>query len=66
MNQRFQESVALRPDWRLALVDQATPKPPRIILGGSVMRLLILSSVLSITFLLRKLQLLRLDGDPFG
>ena len=30
VNQRFQESNALHPDWRLALVYQATPKLPRI------------------------------------
>ena len=33
-------------DWRLVLVHQATPKLPKITLEGSVMRLLILSSVL--------------------
>ena len=35
-------------DWRLVLVHQATPKLPKITLEGSIMRLLILSSVLSI------------------
>ena len=30
VNQRFQESNALQPNWRLALVHQATPKLPRI------------------------------------
>ena len=30
VNQRFQESDALRPDWRLALVHQGTPKLSRI------------------------------------
>ena len=29
VNQRFQESDALRPDWRLVLVHQATPKLPK-------------------------------------
>ena len=52
-NQRFQESDALQPDWRLVLVHQATPKLPKINLG-SFMRLLILSSVLSISALIRK------------
>jgi len=52
--QRFQESNALRPDWRLALVHQGTPKLPRINLEGSVMRLLILLSALSISALIRK------------
>ena len=33
-------------DWRLVLMHQATPKLPKITLEGSVMRLLILSSVL--------------------
>ena len=47
-NQRFQDSDALRPDWRLVLVHQSTPKLPTITLEGSIMRLLILSSVLSI------------------
>ena len=32
-NQRFQESDALQPDWRLVLVHQATPKLPKINLG---------------------------------
>ena len=36
-------------DWRLVLVHQATPKLPKITLEGSIMRLLILSSVLSIS-----------------
>ena len=35
-------------DWRLVLVHQATPKLPKITLEGSIMRLLILSSGLSI------------------
>ena len=30
VNQHFQESDALRPDWRLVLVHQATPKLPNI------------------------------------
>jgi len=47
-NQLFQQSDALRPDWRLVLVHQATPKLPKITLEGSIIRLLILSSVLSI------------------
>ena len=54
VNQRFQESDALRPNWRLALVHQGTPKLPRINLEGSVMSLLILLSVLSIRALIRK------------
>ena len=53
-NQRFQESDCLRPDWRLVLVHQATPKLPKITLEGFIMRLLILSSVLSISALIRK------------
>ena len=48
VNQRFQESDALRPDWRLELAHQATPKLPKITLEASIMRLLILSSVASI------------------
>ena len=52
-NQRFQESDCIRPDWRLVLVHQATPRLPKINLG-SFMRLLILSSVLSISALIRK------------
>ena len=39
---------ALRPDWRLVLVHQANPKLPKITLEGSIVRILILSSVLSI------------------
>ena len=35
-------------DWRLVMVHQATPKLPKITLEGYVMKLLILSSVLSI------------------
>ena len=35
-------------DWRLVLMHQATLKLPKITLEGSIMRLLILSSVLSI------------------
>ena len=48
VNQFFQESDALQPDWRLVLAHQANPKLPKITLEGSIMRLLILSSVLSI------------------
>ena len=39
---------ALRPDWRLVLVHQANPKLPKITLEGSIVRILILSLVLSI------------------
>ena len=35
-------------EWRLVLVHEATPKLPKITLEGSIVRLLILSSVLSI------------------
>ena len=52
-NQRFQESDCIRLDWRLVLVHQASPRLPKINLG-SFMRLLILSSVLSISALIRK------------
>ena len=48
VNQCFQESDAPQPDWRLVLAHQANPKLPKITLEGSIMRLLILSSVLSI------------------
>ena len=48
VNQFFQESDALQPDWRLVLAHQANAKLPKITLEGSIMRLLILSSVLSI------------------
>ena len=50
----FQENDALRPDWRLVLVHQAILKPLKIPLDGSVTRLLILSSRLSISALIRK------------
>ena len=64
VNHRFQESDAPRPDWRLVLVYQATSKLPKITLEGSrrsIMRLLILSSVLSITESFS--SWLRPDGD---
>ena len=65
-NQRFQESDCIRLDWRLVLVHQATPRLPKINLG-SFMRLLILSSVLWISALIRKASaLIRPDGDPLG
>ena len=56
-NQRFQENDPLWPDWRFLLVHQAIPKLPKITLERSIMRLLILSSGLSIsalTLLIRK------------
>ena len=40
-NQLFQQSDALRPDWRLVLVHQATPKLQKITLEGSIVRILI-------------------------
>ena len=51
---RFQENDALRPDWRLVLVHQAILKPLGIPVDGSITRLLILSSRLSISALIRK------------
>ena len=53
-NQRFQENDTLRPDWRLVLVHQAIPKLLKITFDGPIMRLLILSSGLSISALIRK------------
>ena len=51
-NQRFQQNDPLWPDWRFLLVHQAIPKLPKITLERSIMRLLILSSGLSISALL--------------
>ena len=44
--QHFQESNVLQPDWRLVLVHQAIPKPPKITSEGFTMRLLIIVSAI--------------------
>ena len=50
VNQFFQESDALQPDWRLVLAHQANPKLPNITLEGSIKRLLIVSAIYQESF----------------